>query len=106
METSTLECRALRHAWEHKITFKVRGGLELHYQCMRCPTTRVDTWSVVRTGAQHTRIQMRTYKHPDGYLVKNLSEWGGRAVLNDNARFELFARYSKDAKTREVKRKK
>ena len=94
METRNLECRVLRHVFEHKITFKVKEGLELMFECHRCPVTRTDTWSMDgRT--KRAKIIRRAYKYPNGYLIQDPSSWGGRIVFNENVRYELGTRYMK-----------
>lgn len=94
METRNLECRVLRHVFEHKITFKVKGGLELQFECARCPVTRTDMWAMDGR-ARRAKIVRRTYKYPNGYLIQDPGNWGGRVVFNENVRYELGTRYMK-----------
>lgn len=97
METKNLTCRTLGHAWEHEITFVVKQGLfELHFKCLRCPTTRIDDWT------SRGLIDGRAYRYPDGYQIEGLSSWGGRKTFNQNVRAELVTRLSKGAKKREA----
>lgn len=68
MSTTTLKCRSLRHAWDHKMTKVVsesprRLVVELHLKCARCPGRRIDT---IANG----RLVKRRYKSPPNYLFK------------------------------------
>ena len=95
MDQKFLECRVLRHAWEHVITTVQREGrtdmVVLNFSCMRCGAEREDVRRL-----RDREMQGRIYRHPMGYVVTELkSAWGGRAVFNDNVLEELISRYLK-----------
>jgi len=93
METDSLECRVLRHVFEHKITFVNKDRtLELVFECHRCPVTRIDTWSMDGR-RKRAEVIKRSYKYPNGYLIQDPTSWGGRKVFNENVRYELGTRY-------------
>lgn len=103
MSDEVLECRAWRHAWVHKVTWLDKKGrvavVEMHLECNRCPTTRVDV--LRRSNAE---LLSRAYHHPDDYLIKDPKAWGGRKVFNTNVRMELITRRSWGAKTKPKKK--
>lgn len=82
-----LECRVWGHAWEHDETEVAGRALVLWLICGRCEAHRID-----QVERRSGRLLARAYVHPEGYLVGDLASWGGRRVLNENLRIELYAR--------------
>lgn len=58
-----LLCRDIRHAWSIEGYFREGGTVRRRLHCLRCTTTRVDTWTP--TGG---RVK-NTYRHPEGYRL-------------------------------------
>ena len=86
-----LACRDLRHAWDWDTDSEVvrlgrhRREFTRHLVCLRCATTRTDTYEIGRNyvAKVHTR-----YGYPEGYKVP-----GGISV--EAVRLELFTRMIK-----------
>lgn len=108
MDMKVLICRVGRHQMGLEMAKIVaidrREGLEYHWgPCSNCGTRRIDT--VLAHHRQRT-VEMiaRRYVHPDGYLITNIDEWGGRKVFNSNVRYEMFVRSFETAKGGKKKR--
>ena len=84
-----LQCRSWSHAWTHVITYVVSPGrrtaYELHLRCTRCGCERFDLLT-------RGRLETRTYRYPQGYLVKDAAMLGGRKKFNADNRDALVQR--------------
>lgn len=86
MSVQFLECRDLRHAWEHygdTVVVSRRREVRVFVRvlrCARCEAQRQDTYSIGRRTVDRVGTK---YRYPTGYLTKG----GLRAA---DARFLLF----------------
>ena len=99
MKTPHLKCRALAHPFDPKQTFQIRmdgrAVWEVHLVCLRCKVPATD-YIFVSDG---TRVKPRVYdRYPDGYLIEEVDQWGGRKEFNGNVRRELYSRMAKGGK--------
>lgn len=82
----SLECRDLRHSWEHvgdTLTDTRQGNLrafDRHLVCMRCATERIDSFVV---GARWIGKTKSRYKYPKDYKIE------GKISLPE-VRYRLF----------------
>lgn len=58
-----LLCRDVRHAWSIEGYYREHGTVRRKLHCLRCTTTRLDTWTP--TGG---RLRNQ-YSHPEGYRL-------------------------------------
>jgi hypothetical protein len=91
MQTKHLTCRNFAHPWEPKRTSSEtvdrRRAWVIYLRCTRCTATCKEIYFPTSGDRKRSGI---TY--PEGYTVENLKQWGGRKILNDNVRRELFGR--------------
>lgn len=93
------DCRDLRHAWvrhNDEVLIETQGQVKLFTRtlvCIRCETTRVDTYRVATRGGHSVHKVGSKYNYAPHYQVK-----GGFDV--DRLRWQMFA--AKDRKMRVV----